>query len=83
MKDSRRKKPKCKLGTACLESSSAGRALGVLLGKNQAWEYRDAGSKEATSTLGCKNRGRARRSRDGSSFSWHSLEHFWNTASRF
>lgn len=64
MKDSRMKKLKCKPGTAYLGSSSVGKALEVLLRKNPAWEYRDAGSKEAT--LGSKNRGRTRRSREGS-----------------
>lgn len=81
MKDSRGKKPKCKRGTASLRSSSMRK--GVLLGKCQAQEYRDTGSKKATSTLGCKNRGTAKRFREGSPSTWHTLEHFWNGASRF
>lgn len=53
------------------------------LGKSQAWEFQDAGNEVATGILGSKNRGRARRSREGSPSAQLSVEHFWNIASRY
>lgn len=73
MKDSRMKKLECKLGIACLRSS---------------WVIAKQGSFEtlatvATSTLGSKNRGRTRRSREGSPSAQLLVEHFWTSSSRY